>query len=137
MSIPTLAEPIPERNVTIKQNGVFRMSLCIVERDDDDVATVIDTTGWEAVLQVRAEPKTTSPVLLEASTDNGRIAVGITGDLGEEVNIDIKVPASITAALTWFGCAGYDLLVIYPGGDQDYLLQGQALIMPAYSWGTP
>lgn len=137
MSIPTLAEPVPKKDIAVKQNATFSMALCIVEKDDAGTVTVVDTADWEAVLQVRAAARADSPVLLEASTANGRIVVGITGATGEEVNIVIKIPATDTAALAWFGCVGYDLLVIYPTGDQDYLLQGQALLQPAYSWETP
>ena len=137
MSIPAISQPVPRHDITIKQNATFSLVLCIVQRESDGSTSVVDTEDWEAVLQVRAEPTQTSDVLLEASTDNGRIVMGIQGDPGEEINIDIKVPAEITAALEWFGCAGYDLLVIYPGGDHDYYAEGQAIIQPAYSWEAP
>lgn len=134
---PTLNDPVPKLDITIKQNETFPMSLTIIERDDDGTAMVIDTSDWDVVMQVRAEPSQGSPVLLEASTANGRIVTGITGTAPDQINIAIKIPASVTAALEWFGCAGYDILAIYPGGDQKYLSEGQALIQPAYSWVTP
>ncbi len=136
MSIPTIREPVPKLDIAIKQNATFRLAVCLIEDDGLGGTAPIDTTGWEIVLQVRQEPSTTSAVLLEASTANGRVTVGITGAPGSQVNIDIKLTATDTAALTWFGCAGYDLLAVYPGGDHDYWLQGQALLMPAYSWGA-
>jgi hypothetical protein len=137
MAVLTIESPIPQKDIVIKQNATFSLQLCIVTRDEDDVAEVVDTEDWEAVLQVRTEPTEASDVLLEASTAGGSIVVGIQGDPGVQVNIDIKIPHTETADLEWFGCAGYDLLVIYPEGDQDYLLQGQALLVPAYSWVTP
>lgn len=131
-----LTGPLPKQHdIEIKQNATWSLQLCLFERDTGDV---VDTEDWEAVLQVRAEPSQDSDVLLEASTANGRIVTGIQGDEGAEVNVDIKIPAGDTAALEWFGCAGYDLLLIYPSTDQEYYLQGQALLVPAYSWeATP
>lgn len=137
MGIPTLADPVEHKDIAIKQNETFSMQLCIFWRDENGDVEIIDTEDWEMVMQVRQLPSQDSDVLLEASTDNGRIVTGIQGEAGEEVNVDIKIPADVTAALEFFGCAGYDVLAIYPGGDRKYHVQGQALLMPAYSWETP
>ena len=134
MSPPMIQQPVPKKDIVIKQNATFSLGLCIVERDETGAAVVVDTAGWEAVLQVRPLPGPDGPILLNASTANGRILTGIQGDPGEQVNIDIKIPAVDTADLAYFGCAGYDLLVVYPNGDRDYYLQGQATLQPAYSW---
>ena len=138
MGVPTLSDPIPRlpggKDIVIKQNADWSMALTIIERDELGNAVVVDTTGWVVKLQVRKEPKTSSPVLLEASTANGRIVVGIQGDPGDEVNIDIKVPKSVTALLSDFGVAGCDLRVTYPNGDVDYLLDETVLLKPAYTW---
>lgn len=134
MPVPTIEQPVPKKNIVIKQNADFTLALCIIERDDAGDAVVIDTTGWQVELNVRKEPKQANPVLLEASTANGRIVVGIHGDPGEQVNIDIRVPASVTAAITDFGDAGYDLRVLYPDGSAEYLLEGAAFLQPAYTW---
>lgn len=132
--MPTLEQPAAIKDIAIKQNETFRMKLGIFEVDGLGNRTLVDTSNWDVVMQVRRAPNTDSPVLLEASTDDGRVTVGITGLPGEETNIDIKIPATDTALLDWFGCAGYDVLTIYPGGDQNYPVQGQALLVPAYSW---
>lgn len=134
MPVPTIKQPVPRKDLTIKQNADFTLALCIIERDDTGVATVIDTTGWIVEMNVRKEPKQDNPVLLEASTANARIVVGIHGDPGEEVNIDITVPASVTATIADFGDAGYDLRVVYPDGSTEYLLEGAAFLQPAYTW---
>lgn len=134
MTTPTIGQPIAALDIAIKQNATFRLSICLIEDDGLGGTQTVDTSGWDVVMQVRADPATASPVLLEASTANGRVTVGITGSPGEEVNIDVKIPATDTALLDWFGCAGYDLLAVYPGGDHDYWVQGQATLIPAYSW---
>lgn len=134
MPVPKIEQPVPKKNIVVKQNADFALALCIIERDETNTAIVIDTTGWQVEMNVRKEPKQTNPVLLEASTANGRIVVGINGDPGEEVNIDINVPASATAAISDFGDAGYDLRVVYPDGKSEYLLEGVAFLQPAYTW---
>lgn len=120
MGVPTLSNPVPHlpggKDIVIKQNADWTMAIRVFERDELGNAVTVDTTGWIVKLQVRKEPKSSNPVLLEASTANGRIVVGIQGDPGEEVNIDIKVPKSVTAGLTDFGQAGCDMQVTYPDG---------------------
>lgn len=134
MGVPTLNQAVPSYDIVIKQNADFSMALCIVERDDNGDAVVVDTSGWSVVMQIRKEPAIDSPVILEATTANGRIVTGIQGEPDDPVNIDIKIPKSVTASLTYFGCAGYDLLAIYPDQEHDYYVQGQAILQPSYSW---
>lgn len=133
MSLPNLGQPVPRKDITVKKNADFTLALCIIERDELGVATVVDTTGWVVKLQVRELPYSTSPVLIEASTADSRITVGINGVPGEEVNIDIIVPASVTNGITFEGTAGYDIRVTYPDGKVDYIAQGYAYIQPAYT----
>lgn len=136
MGVPTLEQVVPYKRIEIKQGATFSLGLLIIERDETGAAVVIDTAGWEAVLQVRPEPDQGSPVLLEASTANGRIVTGIQGSGEDQVNLDVKIPHTETTALTYFGDAGYDLLVVYPSGDRDFYLGGPAILLPAYSWET-
>ena len=134
MPVPTLGQPVPRKDVTIKKNADFRMALCMIERDENGEAVVIDTSGWVVAMQVREEPDPTSPVICEASTANGRVVVGINGDPGEEVNIDITIPHTVTAAIAHEGTAGWDLRVTYPDGMTDYLAEGRAYLQPAFTW---
>lgn len=134
MPVPTIGQPVPRKDITIKQNADFTLSLCIIERDELGNAVVVNTAGWQVEMNVRKEPKQSNPVLMEASTVNGRVVVGIQGDPGEEVNIDIKVPSHVTALIADFGKAGFDLRVTYPNGDDEYLLEGRAFLQPAYTW---
>lgn len=134
MPVPTLGHPVPRKDITIKKNADFRYSLCIIERDENGDAVVVDTAGWVVKLQVREDPETTSPVIAEASTANGRIVVGINGDPGEEVNIDITIPRVATALISYEGTAGYDLRVQYTDGSTEYLAEGRAFLQPAFTW---
>lgn len=134
MPVPSIKQPVPKLDIVIKQNADFTLALCIIERDELGDAVVVDTTGWQMEMNVRKEPKQTNPVLMEASTANGRIVVGINGDPGAQVNVDIKVPKSVTAGIADFGDAGYDLQVTYPDGSVEYLLEGVAFLQPAYTW---
>lgn len=132
----TIEQPVPYLPITIKQNEDFTLALTIIEKDEAGSAVVPDTTGWTVAMQVRKEPVVDSPVLVEASTANGRIVVGIQGDPGEQVNIDIKIPDTAVNAIPNFatvGEAGYDLLVTFPNGDKKYYLEGPAVLSPAYT----
>lgn len=133
MSAPTLAQPVPQLDITVKQGATFQMALCLIEKDPGGVVTVVDTAGWTIIMQIRSEPDPASPVLLSATTASGKVTVGIVGSPGEQINVDITIPANETGALTWFGCGGYDILAIYPSGYRAYLAQGTVDLQPAYS----
>jgi hypothetical protein len=134
MSLPDLGQPVPRKDITLKKNADFTLAICIVEVDELGNRVVVDTTGWVVKMQVRELPYSTSPVLMDASTDNGRVIVGINGDPGEEVNIDIKVPASVTNGITAEGEAGYDLRATLPDGTVEYYMQGYAYLQGAYTY---
>lgn len=134
MPVPTIKQPVPKLDITIKRRADFMLALCIIERDETGARVVVDTAGWIVVMQVREEPYPAGPVIVEASTANGRIVTGINGDPGEEVNIDIKIPSSITAGITHTGKAGYDILTIAPDGTTEYLCEGRAFLQPSYTW---
>lgn len=83
----------------------------------DEQGQPIDLTGCTARMQLRATPA--SPVLLELSTDNGRLSLA--GALGI---IELLVDAPTTAGLS---CESgvYDLRVIFPGGQVDVVMGGR------------
>lgn len=141
MGAPTLSNPTPglpgDDELVIKQNEDFTMSLTYIELDELNNAVVADTSAWTVKMQVRKEAKQSSPVLVEASTGNGRIVVGIQGDPGEEINIDIKIPDTAINAIPDFdtiGEAGCDIQVIFPNGDKKYIFQEAVVLEPAYTW---
>jgi hypothetical protein len=69
-----------------------------------------DLAGYTARMQIRAAIGA-SDVLLELTTENGRIAID---DAAKR--IDLVVAAADTAAITWAG-AVYDLELVSPGGE--------------------
>jgi hypothetical protein len=87
----------------------------------DSSGNAIDVTGYTADMQVRASRSSTA-ILLEASTTNGYIVMGTT-----DGKINISVPAAVTGALT--ATRGvYDLELTSPGGVVTRLLEGDVEI---------
>jgi hypothetical protein len=68
----------------------------------DSSGTAINLTGYIARMQFRSQP-TSDTVLFEATTENGRIALG-----GAAGTVTITITATLTAGFD-FGCAVYDL----------------------------
>lgn len=137
MSISTLANPVPHKAIVIPQGADFRMDLAIIYRDELGFAHLHDTTDWDVLFQVRKEPTADSPVLVEASTANGRIVVGIQGTAPNQKNIALKIPASVSGALADWGEGGFDLNCLYANLDIDFHLSGLACLKRAYAWRTP
>lgn len=77
----------------------------------------VDLTGCTARMQIRATPDATE-VLLELTTENGRIALG--GTSGE---ITLLLTPEETAALTWTSGI-YDLELVWASGRVKRLLRG-------------
>ena len=86
--------------------------------------TAYDTTGWTARMHVRTEPESPT-ILLELTTENGRLATGQTKTVGAVTytgGVLISIPATdLTAAngITGGLVAGYDLEIIPPSGEAD------------------
>ncbi len=72
-----------------------------------DDGTIWPTSGYTGRMMIRADYDT--PVLLDCSTANGRIEVGIQGTAPNQRNIAITLTAATTAALTFADVALYDL----------------------------
>lgn len=68
---------------------------------------LIDTAGWWGLLQIRHPD--TDAVLVEASTANGRITVGIQGTAPHQWNVLIDIPSLVTAALVDWGVGDWQL----------------------------
>ena len=77
----------------------------------------INLTGCTARMQVR-EDIDAPAVLLELSTDNGRIVLG-----GTAGTVDLLVDAVTTAAIAWESGV-WDLEIAHPGGDVTRLAEG-------------
>lgn len=103
----------------IYQGATFRKRLRWLNADQ----TPIDLTGCTARMQVREEVESTA-VLLELTTENGRIVLGSTAG-----TVDLDVDPVTTAGITWGGGA-WDLEIIHPGGDVTRLAQGSICVSP-------
>lgn len=103
----------------IYQGATFRKRLRWLNPDK----TPIDLTGCTARMQVREEVESAA-VLLELTTENGRIALG-----GTAGTMDLLIDAGTTAAITWGGGV-WDLEIVHPGGEVTRLAQGSCCVSP-------
>ncbi len=110
--------------LTIYQGATFKRRL----RWMDAARQPIDLTGCTARMQVRAEIESPA-VLLELTTENGRIALG-----GAAGTIDLTIAATDTAALAW-DAGAWDLEIVHPGGAVTRLAQGSVVVSPEVTRG--
>ena len=96
-----------------EQGATFSLSITWTNPD----GTPINITGASAKMQVRAT-KTSSNVILEASTTNGRITLG-----GSAGTVIFNIPASVTSLLS-VGQYVYDLNITDSSGNITRLLEG-------------
>ena len=83
----------------------------------------VDLTGCTARMQVRSE--VTSPVVLvELTTENGRILLG-----GADGTVDLLISAADTAAFAW-EAGVWDLEIVHPGGQVTRLAEGSLSVSP-------
>lgn len=105
----------------IQQGATFRRRVTVAAASGDPV----DLTGFTARMQVR-EDYPAETVMLEASTDDGRITVD-----GPAGVLWITVPPTATAALPRYGFGVYDLELVSPdGGDVRRILEGDVEVTP-------
>lgn len=101
-------------DLTVKRGQTFRKKLEYFEPDN---TTPIQMTGWRALMHIRTQAGS-SDLLHELSTENGGITLHPTN--GE---ILLYISDEDTAEFTWRS-AKYDLKLIYPNGDDDFLCEG-------------
>lgn len=121
------------RAIKIEQGATFTLGFNWHKEGPvvDDVVTPgdpYDLTGWSARMQVRKSVN--SPVLLNGSTQNGRII------MSEEGRVDIKFTDEDTDVLT-VKSALYDLELENPEGDVFRLLEGAVTISPNITRDAP
>lgn len=100
-------------NFTIEQGTTFSRE--IVWKDDQD--NPIDVTGYTARMQIRSSVADAT-VLLELTSENGRITVGTT-----DGKFTLSITDADTTAITW-ASGVYDLEVIDGSSDVTRLLKG-------------
>jgi hypothetical protein len=114
-----------QRALLIEQGATFTLGFTWHQEGDvvNGVVTAgdpYDLTGWTARMQLRQ--KQGSPVLLEATTENGKITLG-----GTTGRVDVKFTDADTGSLT-VASGRYDLELVDPAGDVLRLLQGSVTV---------
>lgn len=112
--------PAGQYNFECEQGQTFRRVLTLRQREipdnpDSDLVP-IDLTSFTAAMQVRKD-YVDSTVLVELTTENGRIVLG-----GTEGTITLELTAAETQALTRSGV--YDLEIISNNNDQTRIIEG-------------
>ncbi len=97
----------------------------------DSTGAAVPLTGYSARMQIREsfeDDDLENPVLLELTTANGRIVLE---DGAVEGQIELKVGADITEAITWTA-AVHDLIIINDADPTDVtrLVQGRVRVSP-------
>lgn len=104
----------------IYQGATFskRLQWSTASPEDPTVpGTPIDLTGCTARMQIREE-KTASAVLLELTTENGRLTI-----TPEEGRVDLLLTDEETTEVTW-ETGVWDLEIVHPGGEVTRLVEG-------------
>ncbi|WP_088319573.1 hypothetical protein [Kineosporia sp. R_H_3] len=103
-------------DIVIKRNATFSSVLGY-----QDALGNVDLTGASAKMQIRSH-KGAEDVLLELSTENGRITIDLTAS-----TITLRLTDEETLALPWMSGV-YDLFLYYSDGSQDPLLEGKVTV---------
>lgn len=91
----------------------------------DPVENPIDLTGCVVKMQLRQDPKDSSPVIYEMSTEDEDGRLTITN--ASQGRIDVKIPAADTEAFEWTSVV-YDIRITHPNGDRQFLIEGTLCI---------
>lgn len=92
----------------------------------DGLIKLWDTTGFTARMAIRASYD--GPVLLSATTENGRLQTGIRGTAPNQYNLGIVLSSTATAALGDWGLGVYDLEVVDAIGNVTRVYHGAATL---------
>lgn len=109
--------PASEYDLSIEQGATYQIAFTY----KDDAGVAQDLTDYTARMQVRASVSAPD-VLLELTTENGRIAIS-----GAEGRIDLVLTAAITTGITW-SRGVYDLEIVSPAGEVRRLLRGRVTV---------
>lgn len=113
--------PAHKLNLKLDQGATFDKVLTWKTGAKASLAVPVDLTGCTARSQIRAEVES-EVVLLELTTENGRIQLG-----GPTGTIRILIDATTTAAINWESGV-YDLEVVFPEGRVDRRLAGSVSV---------
>lgn len=92
--------------------------MLLLESDDTGEWVPIDLTGYAARMQVRKEPHSDAELLATLDSDAGSIVID-----DEEGTITLTLPDTLTGLIPE-GRWAYDLRLVPPVGDAEYLIEG-------------
>jgi hypothetical protein len=107
-------------SIQIEQGATFALNITW----KDSSGTPVDITGFTARMQVRRSVSAAT-VEVELNTENGRIDLG-----GAAGTIGLSIPADVTAALSGWRNAVYDLELVSTTGVVKRLLSGAVELIP-------
>jgi hypothetical protein len=117
--------PAVNKSLYIEQGATFKLGFAKVRESETTEGTPgepYDFTGCTARMQIRRSLST--PVLVEATTENGKIVItGLEGHVRvvlEDEDTDLLVTRT----------GVYDLEIEYPSGEVDRLLEGKVVVSP-------
>lgn len=90
-------------------------------KDDNDA--VVDLSGYTARMMIRKTPSSTTALLTLTSNPGGGIVLGATSP-----NLTVTITAAQTEALNAVSHAAYDIEIISPAGEHDYILYGAVAV---------
>lgn len=108
--------PAAKLNLLVEQGATFSKRL--VWRDKNK--RPVNLTGYSAKMQVRSSA-TSSTVIFELSTENGRITLASAGAI--QLDIDANLTETISSGM-------YDLKLYAPGGQEFRLVEGKLTVSP-------
>lgn len=127
----TLAAMFPppiKQNLRIYQGATFKHVWTWLSGDTRNTAAPVDLTGCSARMQVR-EARDMAEVLLDVSTDDGRIRLG-----GAAGTIELYLHDEETEALR-FDRGVYDLEIEFANGEKRRLFAGTVTLSPEVTRG--
>jgi len=109
--------------LVIKQGDDFALTYLLQSYDPvlGEYVT-LSTAGYTAKMKVR--PDYDQPAVLECTTANGRLTVGLQGTAPYQYNLLLSIAKATTAALTDWGEGIYDLVLVDTFGKEKTILEG-------------
>ncbi len=107
--------PTTRHDITVNQGSAFKLNVQALNSD----RTVMNLTGYSARMQIRSAPGVT-PILLDASTSNGRITINASGGI-----VMVNVGADVTTSMVW-NSGIYDLEIFTDAANVIRLVSGFA-----------
>lgn len=110
------------KDLVIDKGATYKLSLIWSTKDQFNVKTPVDLTGYTAASQIRESYDAVSPIV-SLTTGSGIVLGGVTG------TIDLVITAAVTTAIT-IDKGVWDLELTNPSGEVIRLLSGKVTFKP-------